>query len=112
MLSSARLRAGMQETLLDGTECSKHPDSPLTYTIELMRKKGMSYSLSCSMSYSLLENPKYLFWDPDEKGLAFLRFQWGMSQGRPVLWEARVWVDSNHDSLSSLCGRLHGHSSM
>lgn len=33
MLRSARLRAGMQETLLGGTECSKHPDSPLTYTI-------------------------------------------------------------------------------
>lgn len=73
MLSSARLRAGMQETLLDRAGCSEHPDSPLTSDNEEERQNELSLPLT--MSYSLMENPKHLLWDPDEKGLAFLRFQ-------------------------------------
>ena len=68
MLSSASLRAGMQETLLDGAGCSEHPDSPLTSHSVNEEERQNELSLPLTMSYSLMENPKHLLWDPDEKG--------------------------------------------
>lgn len=115
MLSRAGLRAGTQYAPLTCTEYIKHLDSPLTYCLVNKEEIQSQLELSLTLSCSLLENPKFCYWDPDEKDLIVWDFSGSCPKGYPsyakpdseriaTMTHCRVCVG---DSMTTILCRKH-----